>query len=243
MHIRRIQRIALSSLLLTSLALGAFIGLNNHSSNAPTAVAADDCQTFPETGFKVCGRFLSYWLQHGGLAQQGFPISDVFEELNAPPPAGDGKVHRVQYFQRARFEEHTENQAPNDVLLGLIGSEQYQAKYKSKQFVQIRDRRMDTKVNNWTARPGYSYLILDLLITNVTPKKVTISPASITVRTAQIYDYKVADATYSLPNYLHLIDLYPGEDIGGYLVFEIANNDKATSLTIDYFDNKISIDL
>ncbi|HEX2911359.1 MAG TPA: hypothetical protein VH186_11155 [Chloroflexia bacterium] len=99
------------------------------SSFSPAPAAAEECQTFKETGFTVCGRFLDYWKTNGGLAQQGFPISAVFEEKNAPPPAGDGQTHRVQYFQRARFEEHTENQAPYDVLLGLLGSEQYQAKY------------------------------------------------------------------------------------------------------------------
>jgi hypothetical protein len=35
----------------------------------------------------------------------------------------------VQYFQRARFEAHNENQPPYDVLLGLLGAEQLKAKY------------------------------------------------------------------------------------------------------------------
>ena len=96
----------------------------------PTVTAADtNCQVFPETGFSVCGTFLDYWNSHGGLAQQGYPISQVFPETNAAPPAGDGKVHKVQYFQRARFEEHLENQPPYNVLLGLLGTEQYMAKY------------------------------------------------------------------------------------------------------------------
>ena len=88
-----------------------------------------DCETFAETGFQVCGRFLEYWKASGGLAQQGYPISPVIMEKNAPPPAGDGKIHRVQYFQRARFEQHSENMRPYDVLLGLLGVEQYQGKY------------------------------------------------------------------------------------------------------------------
>ncbi len=95
---------------------------------APVA-AAETCQVFRETGFQVCGKFLTYWLGHGGLSQQGFPISDVFEERNQPPPSGDGQIHKVQYFQRARFEEHQENQPPYDVLLGLLGSEQFTARY------------------------------------------------------------------------------------------------------------------
>ncbi len=91
--------------------------------------SAATCQNFPETGFQVCDKFLTYWKAHGGLAQQGFPISGVFEEQNQPPPAGDGRVHKVQYFQRARFEEHLENQPPYNVLLGLLGREQFNAKY------------------------------------------------------------------------------------------------------------------
>jgi hypothetical protein len=100
------------------------------STQAPPTLA-DECQTFSETGFTVCGKFLIYWKANGGLSQQGFPISNVFEEKNADPPAGDGKIHKVQYFQRARFEEHTENQPPYDVLLGLIGTEQFTTKYQS----------------------------------------------------------------------------------------------------------------
>lgn len=116
-----------SLLLATLLLLACFVTTGNIT---PTPVeAADNCQTFPETGFQVCGKFLQYWQSHGGLAQQGFPISNVFLETNAPPPSGDGKQHKVQYFQRARFEEHTENSYPNDVLLGLLGTEQYTAKY------------------------------------------------------------------------------------------------------------------
>ncbi len=99
---------------------------------SPAIQAAEECQTFPETGFSACGKFLSYWREHGGLAQQGFPISKVFEERNAPPPAGDGQIHQVQYFQRARFEDHPENQPPYDVLLGLLGAEQYKTKYEGK---------------------------------------------------------------------------------------------------------------
>ncbi len=103
----------------------------NPTAAVSQASAAEECQNFPETGFQVCGKFLAYWNTNGGLAQQGFPISSVFEEKNADPPAGDGKIHKVQYFQRARFEEHLENKAPYDVLLGLLGAEQYHAKYDS----------------------------------------------------------------------------------------------------------------
>jgi hypothetical protein len=37
---------------------------------------------FPETGKTVSGRFLEYWNNHGGLAQQGYPISNLLQETS-----------------------------------------------------------------------------------------------------------------------------------------------------------------
>ncbi len=79
--------------------------------------AQSNSRTFPETGKSVKDKFLTYWDSHGGLAQQGFPISDEMQEKNDT----DGKTYTVQYFERAVFEAHPENQAPYDVLLSLLG--------------------------------------------------------------------------------------------------------------------------
>src|SRR5215210_5424428 len=87
--------------------------------------AQGDCQTFKETGKSVCGKFLSYWKDHGGLAQQGYPISGELKEVSEV----DGKPYTMQYFERAVFELHPENKAPNDVLLSLLGSIFYKQKY------------------------------------------------------------------------------------------------------------------
>ena len=73
---------------------------------------------FPETGKRVGGVFLDYWQSHGGLAQQGYPISDEFMERSAL----DGKTYTVQYFERAVFEYHPENAAPYEVLLSQLGT-------------------------------------------------------------------------------------------------------------------------
>ncbi len=82
-------------------------------------------QLFTETGHKLGGKFLEYWRQHGGLAQQGYPISDEFQEKSAL----DGKTYLVQYFERAVFELHSENQPPFDVLLSQLGTFQHKLKY------------------------------------------------------------------------------------------------------------------
>jgi methionine-rich copper-binding protein CopC/predicted SnoaL-like aldol condensation-catalyzing enzyme len=90
-----------------------------------TGTAPENCRTFEETGKEVCGRFLEYWEQNGGLPQQGFPISAEIQEQSAT----DGKTYTVQYFERAVFEKHPENAAPNDVLLSLLGNFLYQQNY------------------------------------------------------------------------------------------------------------------
>lgn len=88
-------------------------------------LAQADCRTFPETNKTVCGSFLTYWDTHGGLAQQGFPISNEFQEKSDI----DGKTYTVQYFERAVFEAHPENKAPYDVLLSLLGRMKLAEKY------------------------------------------------------------------------------------------------------------------
>ena len=95
------------------------------SAPTPRPPAQPACTMFPETGKTVCGRFLAYWREHGGLPQQGFPISEEMQEQSDT----DGKMYKVQYFERAVFESHLENPAPNDVLLSLLGNFLYKQKY------------------------------------------------------------------------------------------------------------------
>jgi hypothetical protein len=110
--------------LLACTGLGYYAGTRNLFAPANT-LAADDCVTFTQTGKAVCGRFLQYWQQNGGIAQQGLPISESFYERSKV----DGKIYLVQYFERAVFEAHPENFAPNDVLLTLLGREKFLTEY------------------------------------------------------------------------------------------------------------------
>jgi hypothetical protein len=88
--------------------------------------AQPDSRYFPETNHTVTQPFLTYWNTHGGLAQQGYPITDDYQEVND----ADGHIYRTQYFQRSRFEHHPEQADPQfQVLLGLLGTEALLAKY------------------------------------------------------------------------------------------------------------------
>jgi hypothetical protein len=72
----------------------------------------DNCVYFDATRQHLCGEFLDYWGEFGGLPIFGYPISQELTE----------RGFRVQYFERARFE-HQPGVWPErfDVLQGLLG--------------------------------------------------------------------------------------------------------------------------
>jgi type VII secretion-associated serine protease mycosin len=93
----------------------------------PKGVLQSDCLFFEATGHSLCGQFLRYWQANGleldgrrGKSQQeslallGQPISEP--QLETFP---DGRTYVVQWFERARFEDH----GSEGVLLGLLGNE------------------------------------------------------------------------------------------------------------------------
>jgi len=96
----------------------------------PKTEAQANCRFFPETGHNVCGAILAAWHASGlefdgkrgtseaeSLALFGLPLSDAQTEMI------EGKEFSVQWFERARFELHPENQPPYTVLLGRLGAE------------------------------------------------------------------------------------------------------------------------
>ena len=84
----------------------------------------ENCDYYQETGHRLCFGFKGFWYANGGLANFGYPISEEFDERNDPPPAGDGEVYTVQYFERIRLEWHPEYQGTEyEFLLGLLGTE------------------------------------------------------------------------------------------------------------------------
>jgi hypothetical protein len=74
--------------------------------------------------FNVSGRFLDIWSAHGNdqanTYVNGLPITDVHSEISTE----NGKAYDTQWFERAKYEAHPENQAPYDVLLGRLGANQ-----------------------------------------------------------------------------------------------------------------------
>ena len=85
------------------------------------------CRFFEATGRNLCGAFLARWRAGGiegdgragfsdaeSLALFGYPLGEA-----QPLTLADGRTIMVQWFERARFEDHGEQ----GVLLGLLGDE------------------------------------------------------------------------------------------------------------------------
>lgn len=85
---------------------------------------------FAETGHAIAPEFWSYWSSHGldfgddgisfgeSLALFGYPISEPEMAENS-----SGDMVMTQWFERARFEFHPDNDEPYQVLLGRLGAE------------------------------------------------------------------------------------------------------------------------
>jgi hypothetical protein len=71
---------------------------------------------FAATGHNVPPDFFAYWAANGGLAQFGYPLTEVFAQ-----GLEDGNTYQVQYFERARFERHPGNPTAWDIELGQFG--------------------------------------------------------------------------------------------------------------------------
>jgi polysaccharide biosynthesis protein PslG len=108
------------NVLLTRLGSLQTVDRHDEAPFQPIAAApSTDCSYYPETHHSLCGAFRTYWQAYGALVSFGYPISEPFDEVSQT----DGQPHLVQYFERTRFELHSEMAAPYDVLLGLLGTE------------------------------------------------------------------------------------------------------------------------
>ena len=93
------------------------LGREFHLQDPPASREPSPASYFPQTGHNLSGVFLDYWQAHGGLAVNGYPISEPSMEAST-----NGKEYVTQWFERGRLEEHPENAGtPYEVLLGQLG--------------------------------------------------------------------------------------------------------------------------
>jgi hypothetical protein len=124
--------------------LGTLRYKEKYPQGAPGQKANTDAGTwiFPETGKSLGGSFQAHWKRSGGVAQLGFPISEEFQERSDL----DGKTYTVQYFERAVFEWHPDNQPPHNVLLSQLGTFRFRQRYP-----QVQPTPTALPVREWIA--------------------------------------------------------------------------------------------
>jgi mono/diheme cytochrome c family protein len=100
---------------------GKVPGPSVYEAMAPTTADATQGRTFfSQTNHSVGGEFLTYWTRNGGLSAFGYPLTEEYQGVSYD----DGKVYRMQLFERVRMEFHPELPAGKQVLLALLGSEE-----------------------------------------------------------------------------------------------------------------------
>lgn len=72
--------------------------------SAPLVVSPSQRRCFRETSNCIEGIFLVYWETHGGLALNGYPLTEPIQIV-----LEDGDTYIVQYCERTRLEYHPEN--------------------------------------------------------------------------------------------------------------------------------------
>jgi hypothetical protein len=201
--------------------LGTFQYQRKYPDGAPNQRPNQDAGTlqFLETGKRLGGSFLKYWQEHGGLQQQGFPISDEFTEVSE----ADGKPYTVQYFERSVFEWHPENAPPYNVLLSLLGNFRYDEKYLQGPGAppENEPRLIASNVQNGRLRGGGKYLVW-----NETPETGSVISG---YDAAQNRRFTLSTGSNGLASADSKQAVWPSGAANGWTIYNLANGSAFTA--------------
>jgi hypothetical protein len=97
----------------------------NISPAPPSGPVPAGCARNEVTRFDLCPPLRDFWAGNGATPVFGHPLSQAWPEASQT----DGQTYVTQYFERGRMEHHPEHQGTQyEVLLGLLGSEELQAR-------------------------------------------------------------------------------------------------------------------
>ncbi len=121
-----------------SFIVAAVVALQSLWLPLPHSVQAQaDSRTFQQTGKTVAGSFLKYWDSHGGLAQQGYPISD--EKSCGHPKPRQGSAPAPPYFHGSceGFSSRAVYQTVRDESIGRWTTRVYSKSHKLRNEYQL----------------------------------------------------------------------------------------------------------
>jgi hypothetical protein len=101
------------------------------------------CRYFPDVDHQVCYAFKDFFEANGGVAQFGYPISEIVIE--------DGRL--VQYFSRSCFEWHPELPSGKRVVLANLGIRYFFSKYENpERLLPNKERYIPQSILGLTVR-------------------------------------------------------------------------------------------
>ncbi|HET7034142.1 MAG TPA: L,D-transpeptidase family protein [Thermomicrobiaceae bacterium] len=164
---------------------------------------------FPETGHSLAYGFLKYWQENGGLYVFGYPISEEFSEKNPDT----GQVYTVQYFERARFEYHPENQGTQfEVLLGRLGAQYATARDVTTSAVKQQDGSVTAFAGLLDPRWSKALRTEDGFAVGI------VTADSLNIRSAPQLDAGVVGTTYKR-HPVEIQDIVDGDSVNGVTVW------------------------
>lgn len=127
-------------------------GVNPADAIAPPTTNDPNQMYFKETGHFISGGFLSYWKNNGGLPIFGYPLTEEFSQFD--------KIHNitltVQYFERAKFEYHSDLPANQRIQIGLLGDEAIAGKFfVPGRFIATTDTQTYYPITNHTIQGAF----------------------------------------------------------------------------------------
>jgi hypothetical protein len=117
----------------------SLLGSYLHRTGQPQAIIANSpaCRSFPQVAYQVCHAFLVFFDDNGGVAQFGYPISNL-EEHNG---------RTVQYFERARLEWHPDLPLGKRMVVGNLGAEYFHDQRENLQLLKPLRRLPEERDN------------------------------------------------------------------------------------------------
>jgi hypothetical protein len=172
------------------------------------------CRNYRETDKKVCYAFLTFFDEHGGVSQFGYPISNF-------------EVHEeriVQYFQRARFEWHPQQLAGDRVLVSDLGRQYFILMNGDADVTKPEDVFIDNNENN------RAQVILSLNVRAYTEKSVLPESGRVTI-TVTVRDQNLIPVAGA--NIIMIVKLPSGEE--QHILFDkLTDEHGIAKYTIDF---------
>lgn len=105
----------------------------------------------------------------------------------------------------------------------------------------VNSKRNQDMVETRKAKEGFTFIVLDLTITNNSEKPVSNGFTYFQVLSDQSFAYGYSDITFNMPKGMKSTDLAKGESTRGEIAFEVPTGEVIKSIRFEDFTGKVTI--